>query len=135
MPDGIRAGSISGKWIWRGRPLQSGVYLNLINDQAGARLIVRCPGRATGWTDAAFPSHDWNGSRLIRQRIFPAIDIPKSATRREELLRDPVEMEQVSKLRRKLAQLQPIDAARELVEALEKYPTNKELLAKFSPTR
>ncbi len=69
------------------------------------------------------------------RRIFPAIDISKSGTRREELLRDPVEMEQVSKLRRKLVELQPVDAARELVEALQKYPTNKELLAKFSPTR
>ena len=72
---------------------------------------------------------------ISSRRIYPAIDIPKSGTRKEERLRDASEMEQVMKLRRKLADLQPIDAARELVEALQKYSTNKELLARFSPTR
>ncbi len=72
---------------------------------------------------------------ISSRRIYPAIDIPKSGTRKEERLREPAEMEQVMKLRRKLADLAPIDAARELVEALQKYPANKELLAHFSPTR
>ena len=72
---------------------------------------------------------------ISSRRIYPAIDIPKSGTRKEERLRDAPEMEQVMKLRRRLADLQSVDAARELVEALQKYPTNKELLAKFVPTR
>lgn len=72
---------------------------------------------------------------ISSRRIYPAIDIPKSGTRKEERLREPAEMERVMKLRRKLADLAPIDSARELVEALQKYPSNKELLANFTPTR
>ncbi len=62
------------------------------------------------------------------RRIFPAIDIPKSGTRKEELLLDPTEIEKVRKLRRMLAELGSVDAARTLVEQLEKYPTNQKLL-------
>lgn len=66
---------------------------------------------------------------ISNQRIFPAIDISKSGTRKEELLLEPAELEKVRKLRRVLAGLPPLDAARTLVGYLEKFPTNKELLA------
>ena len=66
------------------------------------------------------------------RRIFPAIDIPKSGTRKEELLLKPAELEQVHKLRRTLGELGAVDAARTLVEALNKFPTNKALLAALS---
>ena len=65
---------------------------------------------------------------ISSRRIYPAIDIPKSGTRKEELLLEPGELESVRKLRRKLSELGPVDAARELVELLQKYPSNKELL-------
>ena len=66
------------------------------------------------------------------RRIFPAIDIPKSATRREELLVPAPELEQVHKLRRFLTELSPVDAAKTLMELMQKFPTNKELLATVS---
>ena len=66
---------------------------------------------------------------ISSRRIYPAIDIAKSGTRKEELLLEPVELEQVRKLRRALAGLGPVEAAKTLVEQLEKYPTNKELLS------
>ncbi|WP_279537140.1 transcription termination factor Rho [Pseudomaricurvus hydrocarbonicus] len=68
------------------------------------------------------------------QRIFPALDIAKSSTRREELLLEPKDIEKVRMLRRSLTHLKPVEGARKLVELLEKYPTNKELLNAFSAT-
>ena len=62
------------------------------------------------------------------QRIFPALDIAKSSTRREELLLNSKELEKVTVLRRALTGLKPVEGARKLVELLEKYPTNAELL-------
>lgn len=62
------------------------------------------------------------------RRIYPAIDIPKSATRKEERLLEPLELEKTRKLRRVLMELGSVDAARTLVEQLQKYKTNKEFL-------
>ena len=69
------------------------------------------------------------------RRIYPAIDIPKSATRKEELLLTPEELEPVRRMRRKLLELGPVDAARQLVEELQKYPTNQELLSALYTTK
>ncbi|WP_158971803.1 transcription termination factor Rho [Paraglaciecola sp. L3A3] len=68
---------------------------------------------------------------IASQRIFPALDIAKSSTRREELLLNPKELEKIRVLRRGLSGLKPLDAARKLTELLEKYPTNADLLACF----
>lgn len=65
---------------------------------------------------------------VASQRIFPALDIAKSSTRREELLLDPKALEATRALRRALTGLKPIEGARKLVDLLEKYPTNAELL-------
>jgi transcription termination factor Rho len=65
---------------------------------------------------------------ISSRRIFPAIAINKSATRKEELLLDPEEIDTVRLLRRALAQLSPVEAAQALIDQLQKYPTNKELL-------
>ncbi|KGJ95921.1 transcription termination factor Rho [Colwellia psychrerythraea] len=62
------------------------------------------------------------------QRIFPALDIAKSSTRREELLLNAKELDKVRILRRALTGLKPAEGARKLVELLEQYPTNVELL-------
>jgi transcription termination factor Rho len=62
------------------------------------------------------------------QRIFPALDIAKSSTRREELLFNKKDIENVRLLRRALTGLKPEDGARKLVELLEEHPTNAELL-------
>jgi len=62
------------------------------------------------------------------QRIFPALDIAQSSTRREELLLNSKEIKNVRILRRALTGLKPVDGAMKLVELLETYPTNAELL-------
>jgi transcription termination factor Rho len=65
---------------------------------------------------------------IANQRTFPALDIAKSSTRREDLLLNSKDIENVTVLRRALGNLKPVEGARKLVELLEKYPTNAELL-------
>jgi transcription termination factor Rho len=66
---------------------------------------------------------------LFERRIFPAIDISKSGTRKEEKLFGPEDMQKVTLLRRALAPLRPAEAMQLLTGRIEKYPTNKEFLA------
>ncbi len=66
---------------------------------------------------------------ISQRRIFPAIDIPKSGTRKQELLLDPAENAKVQMIRRYLADLNPIEAMQDLVGRLSKFPNNKELFA------
>ena len=65
---------------------------------------------------------------IANQRIFPALDIAKSSTRREELLLNSKDIENIRVLRRALTSLKPVEGAKKLVELLESYPTNAELL-------
>ncbi len=66
---------------------------------------------------------------LFDRRIFPAIDISKSGTRKEEKLFSPEEYSRVTILRRALAPLRPAEAMQLLTERLSRYPTNAEFLA------
>lgn len=65
---------------------------------------------------------------IAEKRIFPAMDIAKSSTRREELILNAKDIEKIRMLRRALSHLKPIDSAKKLLELLEKYPTNAEIL-------
>jgi transcription termination factor Rho len=71
---------------------------------------------------------------VANQRIFPALDIANSSTRREELLLDPKDIPQIRLLRRSLSHLKPIQGAQTLVELLDKHPSNAELLKAFLQT-
>ena len=65
---------------------------------------------------------------LVDRRIWPAIDINRSGTRREEMLMDTEEHRRVSLLRRALSELSAPDAMEKLVGRLEKTKTNAEFL-------
>lgn len=67
------------------------------------------------------------------QRVFPAINIKETGTRKEELLLTPGDLQKVYKLRRALAGLEEVQAASILVELLQKNPTNKQALATIEP--
>jgi transcription termination factor Rho len=69
--------------------------------------------------------------KLSDRRLFPAIDIPKSGTRKEEKLFPKNQIESVRKLRRMMVDLNPVEAMETLVAALKKHKTNDELLAKL----
>ncbi len=65
---------------------------------------------------------------LIERRIYPAIHIPKSGTRKEELLYHPDEFQRISVLRKQLLSKPPFEAMEELVDAIKATRTNVELL-------
>jgi len=66
--------------------------------------------------------------RLVDKRVWPAIDINRSGTRKEELLLHPEEVERVRMLRRVLADMHPVEAMELLTARLRKAKTNAEFL-------
>ncbi len=66
--------------------------------------------------------------RLVERRTYPAIDISKSGTRREELLLDPRELELVYRLRKVLSEMNIIEAMELLKNRLSKTSSNAEFL-------
>lgn len=66
--------------------------------------------------------------RLVDRRVFPAIDIFKSGTRKEELLLPPEVLHRVWILRKALNQMNPIEIMELLVEKMSKTKSNKEFL-------
>lgn len=65
---------------------------------------------------------------ISSRRIYPAIDIAKSGTRKIELLVEAEELKRVDMLRRALIQFGAVEGASALLKQLQKYPTNKALL-------
>lgn len=63
------------------------------------------------------------------RRIFPAINVRESGTRKEELLFTPEELKATRTLRAALAGMNEVDAAQTLHDLLKKYPTNKQIIA------
>jgi transcription termination factor Rho len=66
--------------------------------------------------------------RLAERRTFPAIDLIKSGTRKEELLFHPSELEKVYLLRQAIADLSPLDAMNLVLARLKKTGSNAEFL-------
>ncbi len=66
--------------------------------------------------------------RLVERRIWPAIDIPASGTRKEELILEEKELELVFKLRRVLADMSVVEAVELLRARLAKVRSNAEFL-------
>jgi transcription termination factor Rho len=67
--------------------------------------------------------------RLADRRIWPAIDIQKSGTRKEELLMDKDELSRVYLLRNFLADMPPVEAMEFLLERMKRTKNNKEFFA------
>jgi len=66
--------------------------------------------------------------RLADKRIFPAIDIKKSGTRKEELLLDEATLNRVWIIRKLLASLNPVDALEFLLDKMQGTDDNKDFL-------
>lgn len=66
---------------------------------------------------------------LADKRLFPAIDINASGTRREELITEPKELPIIYRLRRLLGGMEPEQAYQTLVPRLKKTATNRDFLA------
>ncbi|MDP6940042.1 MAG: transcription termination factor Rho [Planctomycetota bacterium] len=66
--------------------------------------------------------------RISDRRIFPAIDINRSGTRKEELLFTPEEIERIWMLRKVLNELDPVEAMEMLIQKMRKTSVNAEFL-------
>ncbi len=67
---------------------------------------------------------------LADRRIWPALDITRSGTRREELLFDKETLDTITLLRRSLISLSPVEAMEQLTRKLDMFPSNREFLTK-----
>jgi transcription termination factor Rho len=70
--------------------------------------------------------------RLADRRVFPAIDITRSGTRKEELLIPEKDLKKIWVLRKVLMQLPPIEAMEKLIAALKQTKSNAEFLKSIS---
>jgi len=70
--------------------------------------------------------------KLGEKRIFPAIDIPRSSTRREELLLEPEVLKHVVTLRRMLSAIGGTEGIEAMLSRMAKTNSNKEFLATLS---
>ena len=68
---------------------------------------------------------------MANRRVFPAIDLTESGTRKEEKLLSPKALEVSHKLRRRLLEKDPIRGMEDLLAVMQKYPSNAEFIAKF----
>lgn len=69
--------------------------------------------------------------KIAEQRYWPAVDVNASGTRREELLLPPDDLEAISRMRRALSGLPPVEAIQRLLSGLGKFKTNKEFLSEI----
>jgi transcription termination factor Rho len=66
--------------------------------------------------------------KIAEQRIYPAIDLAASGTRKEHLLLSEAELNTMTALRRRLLQMQPATQMEQLLKAVERFKTNDELI-------
>ena len=70
---------------------------------------------------------------LSNQRIFPALNIAESGTRKEEKLLDERALGGARAIRRHLMNMPPAQAMKHLIEAVGKHPTNQSLFSTLRP--
>jgi len=73
--------------------------------------------------------------KLAEQRVWPALDIPKSGTRKEELLVEPWVLPKMHALRRTLSTLNVQEEIPQLLKALERHETNEDFLRSLEARR
>ena len=73
--------------------------------------------------------------KLSERRVFPAIDIPKSGTRREDLLLDAEELEAINIMRKALNGLKPEEAVDKILDIFTRTRDNAEFVATVKKMR
>ena len=73
--------------------------------------------------------------KLADRRVWPAIDISQSGTRREEKLLDPNTLHAVNMLRRTLSSMHHVDAMEQLTKQLSKFKSNREFISLIASSR
>jgi len=122
-----RALEIPRRFFGAARNLEEGGSLTIL-----ATILV---GTGSRMDDVIFQEFKGTGNMELvlsrpaaEQRIFPAINVHSSGTRKEELLMQPDELQKVYKLRRALSGVEEVQAASLMVDLLNRYPTNEQAL-------
>ena len=130
MSGGLDAASLAKPKALFGaaRAIPSGGSLTVVAtalDQTGSRMddVIFEEFKGTGNAELRL------SRELADRRLYPAIDIPASGTRREELLGESAEVAGRQALRRRLAGLAPAQAMESLLALMRRSKTNAELLA------
>ncbi len=66
--------------------------------------------------------------KISEQRVFPAINLAASGTRKEHLMMGEKELDTVNALRRRLLNMNPVQQIEQLLKALERFKTNADLV-------
>ncbi len=114
---GIKALEIPRKFFGRAKKIEEGGSLTILASiliETGSRLdeVIFNEFKGTGNWDLLL------SRECAEQRIFPAIDVTKSATRKDHLILAPLLMEKSNNLRRKIAELQPTEALKIAIREL-----------------
>jgi transcription termination factor Rho len=70
--------------------------------------------------------------KIAEQYIYPAVNIGRSGTRREELILPAFQLEKIHWLRRGLANMKPVDSMLRTIQLLERYDNNSQMLLELS---
>jgi transcription termination factor Rho len=131
---GVRAMEIPKKLFATARAFEEGGSVTVVGT-----VLVETNSRMD---DAIFQEFKGTGNmelvldrKLAERRVFPAIDVSQSGTRREELLLDPQTLHAVTMLRRTLSSMNPVDAMEQLTKQLSKYKTNADFIKLISAAR
>jgi transcription termination factor Rho len=132
MSGGIEASALVNprKFFSSARNIENGGSLTIIGTvlvETGSRMddLIFEEFKGTGNMEV-YLSRD-----LQERRIYPAIHIEKSGTRREDLLYHPDEMIRIHALRRQLSEHPPLEAMEKLIEQLDATSSNAELLMRL----
>ena len=70
--------------------------------------------------------------KMVDKRIFPAIDIHRSGTRKDELLLDKIDLNRIWVLRKVMSPLSPVESIELLIDRLSKAKTNADFLSSMN---
>ena len=129
MSGGLEAGAldIPRRFLGMARKIENGGSVTIIATalvDTGSRMdqLIFEEFKGTGNSEIIL------SRSLAEQRIFPAIDIPASGTRMDNVLWGAASCKKYANLRKGLATCKPAEAISTLIATLRKYPTNAELL-------
>jgi transcription termination factor Rho len=130
MSGGLEAGALRGpkRFFGSARAVEEGGSLTIIGTalvDTGSRMddVIFEEFKGTGNMELVLTRE------LANRRIYPAIDILKSGTRREELLVPPEKLQRIHILRRFLADMNPVEAMTFLLDKMRNTHDNAEFLA------
>jgi transcription termination factor Rho len=132
LSGGLDAASIQKpkRFFGAGRNVEEGGSLTIIATaliETGSRMddVIFEEFKGTGNMELTLDRN------LFQRRIYPAIDVKRSNTRKEEILYDPEELKKIWVLRKALNETTPLEAIELLINKLKKTKSNAEFLLSF----